>query len=101
MYVDIRTWIFFLTGLPRSNLTAHQPRKNQALLPSLFPYLLAIVRRPLCLPWRHRHPIAHCNCFAVLLPIAPPLPITIAAARHNHAAACLKALLQYSVLWDF
>jgi hypothetical protein len=47
----------------------------------------AIVRHQLCHPLQHRCPIAHCNCFAVPLPIATPLTITAASIHRNHAAA--------------
>jgi hypothetical protein len=50
--------------------------------------LVAIVRRPLCHPLCHRHPVAHRNCFSVPLPIAPPLlPIAAAAVHCDLAAA--------------
>jgi hypothetical protein len=46
-----------------------------------------IVRCPSCHPSRHCCPIPHHDCFAIPLPIAPPLPIAAAAVTLNLATA--------------
>jgi hypothetical protein len=41
----------------------------------------------LCQPSCCRHPVAHCNCFDIPLPITPQLHIPTAAVHCNFAAA--------------
>ncbi len=49
----------------------------------------AIICRQLCRPSCHRHLVAHCNCFAVLLPIAPlSLPRAAWAALRVSYSQC-------------